>query len=114
MGITLCNVCNRYFNNPDGFWRCWICFKKNKQWKLTKGDQALDAQIDAIDSTYRQNLKMVPKNAAPRNVLRLDDLAKDRIKKLIRLCHPDKHVGRSKDSAQEITTWLLGIHKKMK
>jgi hypothetical protein len=119
--IRECMICHRHFWNPDGFYRCWICLKENRNWDLTKGDKLLNEQMTHFDQLYRQHMVLLKEKSEPKvekkivkKILRLDDLAKDRVKKLLLLCHPDRHSKRMEDSAREITQWLLGIKSKMK
>lgn len=114
--IKECMICHRFFWNPDGFYRCWICLKKDRDWNLTKGDENLDAMMTAFDQLHREHeqLKNNPPQKVVKKVLRLDTLAKNRVKTLLKLCHPDKHASRLEESAKEITAWLLEIRKKMK
>ena len=114
--VKQCGICDRHFWNPDGFYRCWICLKKDRGWDLTKGDQNLDAHMTEFDKLYKEHQKLLakPPQKVVKRVLTLDSIAKDRVKKLLKLCHPDKHVKGSQVAAQEITTWLLKIKSKMK
>lgn len=108
MSIRECGICSRYFHNPEGFYRCWVCTKKNREWKMYKGDEVLDAQLTEFDRIYRENMqKPIP---VAKKVLRLDDLAQKRIKQLLLLCHPDKH-GGTNSNAEEITQWLLKLRR---
>lgn len=113
-----CGACGRFFLNPDGFFRCWICLKKDRGWTLTKGDEVLDSQMTATDKLYREyiQLEKQPPQKVVERVIRLDTLANKRLRSLLKLCHPDKHMGKSQDAATEITSWLLTIktHAKSK
>jgi len=70
-----------------------------------KKDDELEAQRD----------KLLEENARLRFALRdrpkppPAGLTQERIRTLIRLCHPDKHGGS--EAANEITTWLLTMRK---
>ena len=114
--VKECGICSRYFWNPDGFYRCWICLKKDRSWDLNKGDQNLDSLMTEFDKLYREHQKLLaqPPQKVVKRVLTLDSIAKDRVKQLLKLCHPDKHTSAIKESAQEITSWLLVIKSKMK
>lgn len=114
--IRQCGICDRYFWNPKEFYRCWICLKKDRGWDLTKGDENLDEHITEFDKLYREHQKLLgkPPQKVVKRVLTLDSIAKERVKALLKLCHPDKHVQSSQKSAMEITTWLLRIKNKMK
>ena len=109
--VKECGVCGRYFHNPSFFYRCWICLKKDRDWELTKGDETLDVHITQFDLVYRdyQVLKDKPPQKIVKRYIRLDALAKKRMKQLLRLCHPDRHAGKMQKHATDITSWLLSI-----
>ena len=112
MSFKECGACNRYFHNPDGFYRCWICLKKDRGWDLTKGDEVLDANLTAYDKIYRAHLSTPsPKRKRViKKVITLDDLASKRLRQLLKLCHPDKHPsGKMTEHAHDVTSWLLAI-----
>lgn len=113
-----CGACGKFFLNPDGFFRCWICLKKDRGWTLTKGDNVLEAQMEATDKLYREYKKLSaqPPQRVVKRVITLDKLANKRLRSLLKLCHPDKHVAKSQEVATEITSWLLAIktHAKTK
>ena len=112
--INECGSCGRYFWSSDGFYRCWICFKTDRKWDLNKGDKALDGTLKEFDKLYRENivLKKQPPKQVTKKILKLDTIARKRVRKLLKLCHPDRHISSLAIPAQEITTWLLEIRVK--
>ena len=111
-----CGVCSRYFSSENTFYRCWICFKKDRGYSLTKGDQVLDEQITALDKIYRKYLILEdqPPQKVVHRTITLDTLATKRLRKLLKLCHPDRHTSKMQESATDITSWLLAINSHSK
>ena len=60
---------------------------------------------------YREyiELKKQPPQKVVKRYIKLDTLANKRLRTLIRLCHPDRHIGKMQNNATEITSWLLAI-----
>ena len=113
--IDKCKSCRKYFYNSSLYQQCWICFKKSKGWDLTKGDVVLQANIEELDSLYRENqrLKRNPPQRVTKKIVSFDDLAKSKVKRLLKLCHPDRHTLKMKPIAQNMTTWLINLKKKV-
>lgn len=118
--ISKCNICDQFFHNPQGFYRCWICMKDNKGWKKTKSDEVLLATQAALTEQMEEILEL------RQNVIQLSgELEKEKRKKirkksiptiprerllsLIRLCHPDMH--ENSTDAHETTSWLLDFRR---
>ena len=66
----------------------------------------------ATAEASRARLELMLKPKGQRILLRFDDYAKDKVKKLLRLCHPDLHTTGRSELAKEITDWLIKLRKK--
>lgn len=126
-----CRSCSvKYLRHKDTPYKtkCMVCFKKDKKIKLTDTDETLlflwnkseyqDKSIQklkrelAIEKALSQTLKKRLRSA--RDVENASEkssflLPKDISKKLLLLCHPDKHEGNS--LAHEVTQWILQKRK---
>jgi len=118
--------------------RCLPCWKDRQGYQHTRADEAIKLMSEEIDDllsrlegsqdtaalnnkiktleaqekrlkaeieTLKVNLSIEMNNRfkAPSQ-----SIPKDKIKTLLRLCHPDRH-GGSDESANEITKWLLSM-----
>lgn len=130
-GMRDCDTCNKPFMDDEGWKRqCVVCWKNDKEWKLTVGDKAFQAMQDAYCATsfslqqarsqveerdkqlegakHRiRALRLQIKSGQPRKSSSV--LTQSHIRALLKLCHPDKH-GNSK-IATEVTKWLLAQRK---
>lgn len=106
-----CISCQSPFRQTKGFEQmCPVCFKLDRGYNLLLGDKALlflqeeyQAQTKVLHATTRK-LARGASPSAPASI------RPERVKQLIRLCHPDKH-GDSQ-VATEVTQWLLSMRSK--
>lgn len=131
-GMRDCDTCNKPFVDDEGWKRqCVVCWKKDKDWKLTVGDKAFQAMQDAYCATsfalqqaqaqveerdktiegalhriraLRIKVKALKQQAPP------PALTQQHVRVLLKLCHPDKH--RNSPIATEMTKWLLTQREK--
>lgn len=114
MRIVRCHACRLPFVAAESWERqCFPCWKKQKDYKLTKADVALQRTSAALGPILAEleELKAKKKNTALSSTVIKEDGAPP-IKQLLLLCHPDKH-GNSK-AATEVTQWLLSVRRKTK
>lgn len=98
---TTCPCCNLRFVDHDGRYKvCIVCWKRRKGYRLTLGDDAFrDLQFVLFEhESYLSGRDTPPK------------LSQERIRDLLRLCHPDKHGGSER--ATELTKWLLEMRNR--
>lgn len=108
-----CQECGNTFpQRKDYEVLCPICFKLDKDYKLLWGDQALfwmQERMQALQAELKQTEKAlaqatVVKGPAP--------FGEGTLKKLILLCHPDRH--DNSPLSNEVTQLLLSMRKKKK
>ena len=123
--IKNCEVCELPFVS-DREWEklCLICWKESREYKLTKGDLAFKAMRDEYVSleqsfsdleeeleelrTERDKLRAAAKKLLREAKASREEpsgLPKDKVRDLVKLCHPDKHKGS--ELAEAMTKWLL-------
>lgn len=92
---------------------CPICYKLDRGYDLLWGDKVLlRAQqhiktLQEENDSARQEVKKKEKELLAMSKRNLDPLSLPAIKKLIRLCHPDRH--DNSQLATEVTQWLLRL-----
>ena len=116
MSVANCIDCQLPFV-ADESWkrRCVGCWKKEKEWDLTVGDKAFLAmqekyvlllgaleQMEAHMAAMSGRIEELERAQRPSVGITLNDR---QIKKLLSLCHPDKH--RGSKTSHEVTRWLL-------
>ena len=107
--VLPCDRCGRPFPS-EGPWRrtCILCFKLDNGWQMLAGDLAFAGL--QLELQRRAKAGPTPAKATPTiDTSRLDDTA---IKRLLMLCHPDKH-GNS-ELANDVTRWLLELRGRLK
>lgn len=92
-----CRVCGQIAGEEAWRTLCRRCYAANKRAEL----EELQGELAAAQRRIYE-LERRPRADAP-------TLKPDQIKRLIMLCHPDKH-GNSKVS-NEITQWMLGLRR---
>lgn len=132
--IRDCDLCEKPFVADEAWKRkCLLCWKEENNYELGKGDRAfelmrdafLDAKTDVVNALRRAE-RAEAEAAKARNAFRkvraaLDrerakpkrgsgELTPERVKQLIRLCHPDRHGGN--ETSHEVTKWLLELRGK--
>lgn len=109
-----CEGCHLPFVRAKGFERlCPVCFKLDRGYTLYASDKMLllvqeslkDAQ-SKHEACPKELSKWKTRAVALRRAAKTT-LSQERIKTLIRLCHPDRH-GNSPE-ATRITQWLLAM-----
>lgn len=92
-----CQSCNEWAG--DERWRklCRKCFGLQKR----REEEDREAQLSEL-AALCMSLQTQLRNAG--------GIPQDRLKKLIVLCHPDKH--NNSQTSTEITQWLLTLRKK--
>jgi len=123
--IKDCEVCELPFVSEREWEKlCLLCWKESREYKLTKGDLAFRDMRDeyvSLEQSFSEledELKALQEErdklrAAAKKLLReakasreeSSGLSKDRVKDLVKLCHPDKHKGS--ELAEAMTKWLL-------
>ena len=131
-----CRVCDQPFVDDAG-WKlqCVACWKKERGWDLAIGDKAFvslreafielrqerDVAVEACkeareqaarsDRLFREARRRL---RAVKQELRAQEedtaLSPQRVRSLIKLCHPDKH--QNSDLSHQTTLWLLSLRKK--
>ena len=102
-----CSQCSRPFPFAESWEsKCLVCWKESKGYDLTKGDKAFVAMQSAYMSLAKQKTTVRTKEVR----VNTGSLSPDRIKALIKLCHPDHHKGS--EQAHSITVWLLAQRRK--
>lgn len=105
-----CVDCGREFRvEPDETWkkRCFQC------WKAWKAEQAGfdEYSVDPLFEKSRQvAILQIQKYQLEQEISELNSLKREllsRLRRLIGLCHPDKHGGSQ--TASDVTLWLLGL-----
>lgn len=109
MTSATCTRCgSRFYREPEAEWKrlCLDC------WKATKARTTQRTKADADESLswYRRGFE-AGRSAAmaeggPAGTATIDA---QRLRQLIRLCHPDLHGGS--DLATGVTAWLLDLRK---
>ena len=73
--------------------------------------QELERKLQQRDATLHQLKNTVQSKQEEIHILERSVLNEGQIKKLIRLCHPDRN---TQQTAKEVTQWLLGLLSKKK
>jgi hypothetical protein len=90
-----------------------ICFKNKKGFELVKGDLNFlwaQTELERIQKALAEaNQALAQRKAAPSSDVDIDP---ETLKKLIKLCHPDKH--DNSETATRATQFLLEIRDKQR
>lgn len=101
--MPICARCPRWAGDEDWRTLCPRCFRVQK----TAED---NAQTDALSDALRENQALRQQiKQMNREAMSAADIPEEKLKRLIQLCHPDKHNGSK--VATEITQWLLEQRK---
>lgn len=101
--LATCEICSGTFERPmSELWKrkCFGC------WKRSKATEAAPP-TDPYRAGYSAGFAAGSRIAAPAS----PSIDKDRLRALIRLCHPDLHDGSK--LATETTAWLLSLRKEV-
>lgn len=132
--VLECAVCDLPFV-PAGKTQkvCLVCWKEERGYKLVKADNAFrdlqhafkeseelwalavrDAEQAALKHNKQLQLlvsqlkaKLAIADARKTPAPATPSIAKDKVRDLLKLCHPDKH--QNSPAATEITKWLLSL-----
>ena len=120
MAVKDCEVCEKPFSSDKEWERlCLVCWKESRSYTLTKGDQAFSAmreeyislldEIASLEEERDRYRALARKGVEKLKRLKADEpsLPPERLKQLIKLCHPDKHGGS--EAAEAVTKWLLSM-----
>lgn len=92
---------------------CPVCYKLDRGYDLLWGDKVLlrtQQHVETLQEELKrtaQSLSEKEKELLALSKKKADPLPLLTIKKLIRLCHPDRH--NNSPLATEVTQWLLGL-----
>ena len=101
--IRTCGDCSLPFPVDDpnkNFRTCLVCWKDKRGYEKTRSDEAFRKMQRAYDVVEREN-----RTLKGRPQPRASSMTNEMLKRLIRLCHPDRH--RNSDLSNEVTRWLL-------
>lgn len=109
---AVCSDCGFLFPAQKGFERtCSVCFKLAKGYDLLAGDMACVWFQERLRLSKENEKKAKLKRSSPPVTPEIDlPLTPEEWKKLIFLCHPDKHQGSK--VAEEVTMRLLSLRRK--
>ena len=97
--MAYCVRCHAWFDRAyEESWKtmCYPCWKKSK---------------DSKPGSYKSRHQYRPRPVYHSDAAVSDEVLREKLPSLIRLCHPDKH-GNS-EAANEVTKWLLEVRKKL-
>lgn len=115
--MAKCRCCKKPFPLEEGKeWArdCTVCWKTEKAYKMTLSDNAFSSMQDAYVA-LEERVKLLeeevdslkgPKAKANRS-FKGKTIDEEKIKALIRLCHPDRH--GNNELSNEVTKWLLSL-----
>ena len=96
--------------------KCIVCWKESKEMDLLAGDKQcrlLQKEIKRLEKENRHLLKQYRLQMDELNQKKSKQIASsdlnERVKDLLRLCHPDRH--NNSDKAAEITRWLIDLRR---
>lgn len=104
---TCCDCGNEFRREPDEKWkkRCFSCWKASK--KAERDPHDGDECLRWYRKGYAAGLEAAEAQRTPEPAM----LDAERVRQLIRLCHPDLHHGS--DLAQRTTQWLLDLRRRV-
>lgn len=128
MSLATCISCELPFVKNNTRNRiCLVCWKRDAGYELTKGDLAHEALAEETKSLLEENKRLRENSnvsvveTLKRTIKSLQDqlaaasgsvggFTPEMLKKLIILCHPDKH--NNNPTATEVTKTLLALRSK--
>jgi uncharacterized protein YigA (DUF484 family) len=110
-------VCEDLFCSEQDYMKmCFPCWKESRNYTHTKSDTALKHTQKALTELAEQNealnekvlsLQAALHSAQKPRTVQATGLTLEQIKSLIKLCHPDRHMGATRLLADKMTKWLL-------